>query len=297
MKGDAYKNYRAFLKNRRVPFFEYYPIKRFSTILVGNQARIFVEPQNVEQAVFAVTLAKALGLEYYVLSGGSDTLFCGELVNTVIISTRKLVGISRVGSCFEIMAGITSGEAISYFKKQKLSALEYFVGVPSRIGGMVAMNFGCYKREISDCIVSVSAITDNGIEDIQKKDCGFSYRSSRFQSGEVVLSCKIKAEKDEFTSQTAAKILSKRMISQPLTSPTLGCAFKSDKIPVGKAVEESGLKGTVVGGAKISEKHGGFIENIGNATSEDVIKLMDIVKEKVYNDLGIELLTEIAKVF
>lgn len=297
MSLDGYDFLVKELKKRGICHFEYVPIKTLSTMLVESFARLLIYPKTIEQLNFAIQKTKGSCLKYYVISGGSNTLFCKDLVGSVIISTRKMVGIFDTEEGVEIYSGTTSGEAIAYLAKKNLSAMESFVGVPSRIGGMVAMNFGCYNTEIKDIIKSVTAITEKGVEKLSAKDCDFSYRHSRFQKGEVVISCEIKTVFDKTVRTKAQNVLKKRKASQPLNMPTLGCIFKSDVMSVGSAIEILGLKGKSVGGARISYKHGGFIENTGKATFEDVLKLMDIVEEKVYNKLCIRLITEIKKVF
>lgn len=297
MKGRAYDVCLAALKEKNIFAEKNKSVKKLSSILIGETAELFVSPDSVEKFAEAVKIIKELQLRYCVLSGGSNTLFCSDILRTVLLSTRRLVGTKLSGNELEIFAGTTAGDAIRFCRQNDLSALESFVGVPSRIGGMVAMNFGCYGKEMSDGILSVTAITENGVETIAKKDCGFSYRSSRFLSGEVVLSVRLAAKICQAVGNRCNAVFAKRLATQPLSKPSLGCVFKSDKIQVGKAVEELNLKGKRVGDAEISVMHGGFIINRGRATSKEVLKLMDIVREKVYNNLETELQTEIKKVF
>ncbi len=297
MNNNAYNILIKALKERRIAFFEFAPIKKYSTIGIGVVARLVVLPKNIDELLFLVEKVKEQGLSYYALSGGSNTLFCAEILSSVVILMRQIKGITKKDGVLEIFSGTTSGETISFLAKNKLSSMEKFVGVPSRIGGMVAMNFGCYNLEMKDIIKSVLAITEKGVEVLPATLCDFSYRHSRFQKGETVVSCDIKVKSCENVKSIISNTLSKRKSTQPLSKMTLGCIFKSDNMPSGYAIETSGLKGKRVGNARISPTHCGFIENTGGATFEEVLKLMDIVEEKVYNELNIRLTTEINKVF
>lgn len=297
MRENAYNILAKGLKETGIAYKENADISRFSTILTGKRARLVIEPKTYKEVQNALIFTQNEGLSYYALGGGSNTLFCADMLQAVLISLKGVRGICEKGDLIEVACGESAGEVIGLLKKSRISSIEPFVGVPCRIGGMVAMNFGCYGKEIKDNVLTVTAITEKGVERIKASDCRFSYRTSRFQEGDIVLSVELKTTPcDEIVCRTG-KYYEKRKRTQPLDMPTLGCVFKSEKMPVGMAIESCGLKGKSVGGARISPKHCGFIENTGGATSEDVLKLMDIVEEKVYNRLAIRLKTEIRRVF
>lgn len=297
MSENAYNTLVKGLKEMGVVYKENADISKLSTILTGKRARLMIEPKTCEEAQNALNLTRNEGLSYYALGGGSNTLFCADDLKTVLISLKGLRGICESGDQIEVACGESAGEVIRRLKKSRRSAIESFVGVPCRIGGMTAMNFGCYGKEMKDFVLEVLAITENGVERIKASDCRFSYRTSRFQEGDIVLGVLLKTTPCDEVISLASGFYEKRKRTQPLDKPTLGCVFKSERMPVGMAIENCGLKGKSVGGARISPKHCGFIENTGGATSEDVLKLMDIVEEKVYNRLAIRLKTEIKRVF
>ena len=182
--------------------------------------------------------------------------------------------------------------------KESLEGFEFAHGIPGTLGGAVMMNAGAYGGEMKDVVLSVRALCADGVV---REFCGeendFSYRHSRYaESGDIVLSAKIRLKKgnaDEIKGRME-ELGAKRRASQPLTLPSAGSTFKR---PVGgyaaALIQDAGLKGYTVGGAQVSEKHSGFVVNIGGATFSDVVNLMDYIKKTVYEKSGIELTPEV----
>ena len=174
---------------------------------------------------------------------------------------------------------------------------EWACGIPGTIGGCVYNNAGAYKMSMSDLLISVTVLKGDEIIELSCDECNFGYRTSLFKErGEyIILSCKLKLLKGNLNE---IKLLindrSKRRIeTQPLDYPSCGSVFRNpDSVPAGKLIEEVGLKGYSIGDAKVSEKHANFIINTGNATSDDIIKLINYIKKKVKEETNIELTLE-----
>ena len=198
----------------------------------------------------------------------------------------------------EVDSGVENAALITAAKNRGLTGVERLIKVPGTVGGAVFMNAGDTVRQefFGDLVVLVEIIDGQGnVKKLRKEDCWFGYRVSRFQtSGEIILKVKLQlkqATKEEIESK--AKDILVRKVQQP-PGPTLGSTFKNppDNF-AGKLIEEAGLKGKQVGGAKISEKHANFIINTGCATASDVKALIELMKSEVKKKFGINLEGEI----
>jgi UDP-N-acetylmuramate dehydrogenase len=177
-----------------------------------------------------------------------------------------------------------------------LSGVEIFYDIPSSLGGAVVMNAGASGEEIKDVLVKVRYLdlVDNTIKEIYKEDMGFEYRNSFFQrnTDKIVLKAwlkLVKAEKDAITHKMET-IKEARWAKQPKDFPNAGSVFKRPPgYYVGAIIDELKLKGFTVGGAKISEKHGGFIVNFNNATGQDIVNVINETKRRVFEKFGVDL--------
>ncbi|MBP1578003.1 MAG: UDP-N-acetylmuramate dehydrogenase, partial [Oscillospiraceae bacterium] len=181
-----------------------------------------------------------------------------------------------------------------------LGGLEFAFGIPGSIGGAVFMNAGAYGGEMKDVVTSVTALFPDGeIKTVSAKDADFGYRHSAFETnGAVILSAEFELYPDDkaVIEEKMKDILGRRKDKQPLEWPSAGSAFKRPKNGFAAAmIDECGLKGFTIGGAQVSEKHAGFVINRGGATCEDVLNLLDAVKEKVFEKTGVMLEAEIKK--
>ena len=220
------------------------------------------------------------------------------IYNGVIIKTDKLQTKSLAESTISISCGARMGPLIRSMARQGLGGMEGLAGIPGTVGGMVRQNAGAFGYEVADRFVSAECylVGKKKIVTLSKEDMCFTYRSSVLSDSTVLLSATFDLIPcpSECILDRIDDIQRKRRASQPLEYPSLGSTFKRcNGQSAGFYVDRAGLKGVRIGGAEVSEKHAGFIINIGGATADDFLKLIDLVKSRVYAVFGIELEEEI----
>ena len=179
-----------------------------------------------------------------------------------------------------------------------LSGMEFASGIPGTLGGGVRMNAGAYGGEMKDIVQNVTVLTREGeILKLEKEELGFGYRASVIKDrGYVVLGAElmlVPGDKEEILARMQ-ELKNKRVEKQPLEYPSAGSAFKRPEgYFAGKLVMDAGLSGYAVGGAKVSEKHCGFLINAGGATASDVMELIRQIQAKVKEQFGVQLEPEI----
>lgn len=195
-------------------------------------------------------------------------------------------------------AGVKLGVLGLRMQKEGLTGFEFAAGIPGTIGGAVRMNAGAYGGEFCNIVEKVTCITKQGIiKEYSNEELEYSYRHSRFvNTDEIILNATLKLEKgnkEEIKSKMDELMLARRT-KQPLELPSAGSTFKRGKdFYASKIIEEAGLKGYTIGGAQVSEKHSGFVVNVGNATAKDVLDLTDYMKKVVYEKFGKQLELEV----
>ena len=177
------------------------------------------------------------------------------------------------------------------------TGIEWATGIPGTIGGSICGNAGAYKSSMSDIIKDVTILDNDKVIKLSNQELEFNYRTSILKNKKdfIVLSCNINLEKgniDEIKKTIEERTL-KRIETQPLDYPSCGSVFRNPEgMSSGKLIDDLGLKGYQIGGAKISEKHANFIINYNNATSEDIIKLIELIKNKIKKNYNIDLVLE-----
>ena len=197
-------------------------------------------------------------------------------------------------------AGVSLSKLASFAQQNGLAGLEFASGIPGTVGGGTIMNAGAYGGELKDAIESVVClyVPDQRLYELTREQCAFAYRSSLFKKlgGCLVLSVVFRLEKGDGEAIAAKmrELNERRRDKQPLDLPSAGSAFKRPEGYYAAAlIDEAGLKGYTVGGAQVSEKHAGFVVNIGGATSHDVYDLMMHVRNTVYREKGVQMEPEI----
>ncbi len=272
---------------------------KYTSFNIGGAAKIFAVPKNEGELIKLIEMCKKNDVKYYVLGKGSNILFADEGFDGVII---------KIGDAFsqitiennEIIAhaGASLSELSKFAQNNGLTGLEFAYGIPGNVGGAIYMNAGAYGGEIKDVVCSVSFIDENlNVRTLSKEKLNFGYRTSDFEKNNYCILkakfCLEKGNKKEI-SDKMQNFMSARIEKQPLNMPSAGSAFKRPKGAfAGALIEQCGLKGYKVGGAAISEKHCGFIVNLGNATCSDVLNLADEVSKIVLEKTGYTLEKEI----
>lgn len=286
------------IKKRGITVLSNEPMSRHTTFKIGGNAEAFVSVKNEEELLFAVDEAKRQGVPYYIIGKGSDLLVSDNGIKGAVICLQQMRGIDISGNTVTVMSGQSMQFLCAELQKRGLSGLEFAYGIPGTVGGAVYMNAGAYGGEIKDCIISARYLDKSGeIKSIDKDNMCLSYRKSIFQeNGGIIISATFKLENGEPESILAKMedYLLRRKEKQPLNFPSAGSVFRRPEGNfAGTLIEKSGLKGARFGGAQVSNKHAGFIVNTGGATSEDVRNLIKKIQEKVFEDSGVNLETEV----
>ena len=273
-------------------------LQKHTSFRIGGPARRMAFPQTAEQLVETMEVARRCGKEPFVLGKGTNLLMPDEGLDTVIIKTEQMNAIRRVDEyTIEADAGVSLARFAVFAQQQGLSGLEFAHGIPGSLGGGVYMNAGAYGGELKDVITEVTALCADGVRRLTLEEAQLSYRDSYFaRSGAIVLSATVRLQPDdpEAIRGRMDELMVRRKTTQPLEYPSAGSTFKR---PVGNfagsLIEKTGLKGMTVGGAQVSEKHAGFLINVGGATCADVLALIEQVQEKVYEASGVRLEPEV----
>lgn len=276
------------------------PMSRHTSFRIGGPAEVMIFPKNKEEMSKILKCLLVLGHNPRILGAGTNVLAPDDGIDGVVICLKDcLNGLEQVDQCnIRVAAGVTMSRAAVYAAGLGLSGLEFAHGIPGTVGGGVYMNAGAYGGEISQVCQSVTVMDMSGVEKVYSaEEMRFSYRHSRLEDeGSIVLSAVFKLEiknEDEIRA-TMQDLLSRRKSSQPLDLPSAGSAFKR---PVGgyaaALIDQAGLKGFQIGGAAVSEKHAGFVVNLGGATAEDVKELLARVSERVQDQTKIRLEPEV----
>ncbi len=269
-------------------FYENYSLKSLNRYGTGGDASFVVFPKSVEKLKDIVIKLSDFEIAYFILGEGSNTLVSDKGFDGVIIVTKNLNKITLKGNLLIAECGAKIANVIKESTYNSLSGLEFAVGIPASVGGLVAMNGGCYNKSVSERVSYV--ITEKGV--YSKNDCQFQYRSSRFLNGETILSVCFSLIPDEFENIEERIALYKSARKNP-KGRSIGSIFRNDGFFAGKVIDEVGLKGFKVGGAYVSLEHANFIIASNLATSSDIYNLISKVKEKVYKEKQITLLEEI----
>lgn len=286
------------LKENKIPHKKDVEMKKRTTFKIGGKADVFISPLNTEQLIFSLKAAKECSVPYFILGKGSNLLVSDNGIEGAVIDMNGISGIKISDNIIECGAGESLRALCIAAKDASLTGLEFAYGIPGSVGGAFYMNAGAYGGEMKNVAVSAVCIDKNlNIIELSADKMDFSYRKSAFQeNGFVILSVKVKLEAGDKSeiSQKQDEIFKRRADKQPLDYPSAGSTFKRPEGNyAGTLIEQSGLKGSTVGGAMVSKKHAGFIINFDNATANDVLNLIENVKKTVKEKSGIELVPEV----
>ncbi|MEG0842802.1 MAG: UDP-N-acetylmuramate dehydrogenase [Romboutsia sp.] len=275
------------------------PMKRHISFKVGGPADILVKPRNEEQIKEVISLVQKENIPYLVIGNGSNLLVKdGGIRGLVIEISDNFNGFEIKENNVNIQAGALLSVVGKAVLREELKGFEFAAGIPGTLGGALAMNAGAYGGEMKDIVKSVKVMDmDGNIFEFKNENMEFGYRKSIVtKKAYIVLSAEIELKKgnyDEIKS-TMMDFTQRRVTKQPLTLPSAGSTFKR---PVGhfagKLIEDSGLRGLTLRGAQVSEKHCGFIVNLGNANAKDILELIYVVKSTVYAKFGVLLEEEV----
>ncbi|MGL5020795.1 MAG: UDP-N-acetylmuramate dehydrogenase [Mycoplasmatales bacterium] len=274
-------------------------MKFHTTMRVGGEVSCLYIPNNLEALITVLKFAKEMKIQYLILGRGSNLIFPDEKINILVIKISHIFDDIIQSNCdFIIGAGISLQRVSKKLSKMGYSGLEFAGGIPGTLGGAVYMNAGAHTHDMASIIQSVKYIDENlNVITLANKDCDFSYRNSIFQNSKcIIIEATIRLQKGNPASifKKMAGNFAYRTEMQPLELPSCGSSFRNPPGEhAGKLIEECGLKGYMIGGAKVSEKHANFIVNANNATARDILNLIEYVQKQVFLKKGIELVPEV----
>ncbi len=274
--------------------------KEITTFRAGGVISSYFSPIHREALISLISYFADLGIPFRLLGQGSNVLVRDEGLVDPVICTRGCSHIEIIGQTVTVDCGVSLPRLILYAANLSLGGIEALFGIPATIGGAIYMNAGAYGMEIGDRITSICVYDPTStpcITHLSPADAQFSYRSSVFQHKELyILEAKLSLDvrRKEAILADIKQIMQQRKEKQPLKYPSAGSTFRR---PFGnyaaRLIDQSGCKGLRIGDAEVSTKHGGFIINRGSATASDILRLIEQVRERVYNCSGILLEKEI----
>jgi len=303
------------------------PLKNWTTFRIGGPARYFFMAESVEDLNKAIEIAQQFKIPYFILGEGSNLLFSDQGFSGLMIKNKisrlEIIRPRRTGLRPEIIVG--AGIKLAYLVinsiKFGLTGLEWAAGIPGSVGGAVYQNAGAFGSDFSKSIQNVMILRNGKTKKLNKKECGFAYRSSIFQKNkDIILEVELKLKKGDQKKgqELIKKNINQRLAKQPRgfsagsvfknanfkeisqktlnTYPQLQSFKESGIISAGWLIENAGLKGLKIGGAQISEKHANFIINTGMAKAKNVLALIKTIKKRVKQKFGLEIEEEIQQV-
>ena len=282
------------------------PLSKHTTFAIGGPAKYFAVAKTKEEVLEAIDFAEKKKLPFFVLGGGSNILINDTGYDGLIIKIQ-IGGVKVSEDGITAGAGVLLSQLVNESAKYGLSGLEWAVGIPGTIGGAVNGNAGAYGRSVSESVSEIVVLAEENGKWKEKiysrEECGFEYRKRKFKhlaNKEIVLEIVLNLQKSdtEKVRGEVRNIVLKRKGKIP-PQPSAGCVFKNIKkdgqlvAAVGKLVEECGLKGVKSGNAEIPHLHGNYVVNLGGAKAEDVLKLINLCKQKVKDRFNLELEEEI----
>lgn len=296
-KEFIYKNLLNILDKEGIYLNE--PMKNHISFKVGGPADFLLKPKTEDEIKRLIEFLKNENIPYIVIGNGSNLLVKDGGIRGVVIKIADNFNNFEIEDT-KVVA--QSGALLSFMGKailnKSLAGFEFAAGIPGTLGGAIAMNAGAYGGEMKDIVKSVRLMDSKGnIIELSNKEMEFEYRRSLISKSDyIVLSAIMELKEGNFDEiKGYMKELTKsRVTKQPLNLPSAGSTFKRPKGHfAAKLIEDSGLKGLTLGGARVSEKHSGFVVNIGDAKAKDIIELINVVKSTVYSKFGVMLEEEV----
>ena len=275
------------------------PLSRHTTFKIGGPAGIFATVSTQEQLAFAMRLCKQENVRSYILGNGSNVLFSDAGYDGVILHPGAEMGkIAVKDNAITAGAAAQMGKVSYAASSNNLTGLEFAVGIPGSIGGGIYMNAGAYGGEIRDVLQQVTFLDeDANLRTLPAEELELGYRKSIFARKKWYMTEAVFCLREGSREESEAKMrdfMQRRKDKQPLEWPSAGSTFKRPEGAFAAAlIEQCGLKGYRVGGAAISEKHSGFVINLGGATCADVIRLTEDVARIVKEQTGFQLEREV----
>lgn len=270
-------------------------LAKYSNFKIGGNAKFLAKCNTIDALLDVLNYAHQHSIKYKIIGGGTNILFddLGFGGYIILYNANRI----QLNTHLFAEAGCTISQIIQFGMSNGFGGFEFMSGVPVRLGGAIANNFGAYGYDLASKIENVCVLRDNQVVYLSPNECEFGYHASGFQtSDDIILSAKLKIQPSspQEVSSQVVKYTKLRGTSQPIAYANCGSVFKreEDVIPA-KLIDEAKLKGARVGGAEVSRMHSGFIINKGDASCKDVLLLISLIQQKIFNKYGVWLHPEI----
>jgi len=292
-------NLRELLEKENIgSIFENEDMKYHTTYKVGGKCNFYIAPVSIDKLITLLKILRENNIKYKVVGNGSNVIFSSKKYDGVVINLGKINNLIIDDLNVYVEAGHSLIKLTNICANNDLSGIEFASGIPGNVGGAIYMNAGAYNSDMSSLIKDVTYLDENfEIKTMTKDEIDFGYRHSIFMNRNyIIISVNLKLERGN--KEEIVKLMNdrrqRRIESQPLEYPSAGSVFRNPAPDVysGKLIEDLGLKGYSIGGAKVSEKHANFIVNYNNASPEDIKNLIDFIKNKVKENYDIDLKVE-----
>lgn len=297
MNSSIYEHIKEIVPQEDILFNE--PMSRHTTFRVGGEAKCLIKIKNKEQLIKLVPYLQITGQDYFILGNGSNLLVGDKGYSGFIVKLDSSMGNILVSdSRMTVPAGTLLTTAAAAAEEHGLSGLEFASGIPGTIGGGIVMNAGAYGGEMKQIVESVEVMNREGeILVLDNDTMEFGYRTSVIRNRPfIVLEAVLKLQpgnREEIKAKME-ELNAKRRAKQPLEYPSAGSTFKRPEgYYAGKLIMDAGLRGFYIGGARVADKHCGFVVNTGRATAEDVREVIEEVQQRVKEKFGVRLEREI----
>lgn len=276
------------------------PLANHTTIKIGGPADLFIEPSSIDNLKKTMDLIREYNVKWTAIGRGSNLLVSDKGIEGAVIKLGPgLDGLEVKDTVVKVGGGHSLVSLATMISRKGLSGLEFAAGIPGSVGGAVYMNAGAHGSDISNILVKAHILFEDGtMEWLTNDEMEFSYRTSVLQKKRPGIVAEAVFQLEEGEKEAILSKLQKnkdyRKETQPWNFPCAGSIFRNP-LPhyAGKLIESAGLKGHSIGGAMISEMHGNFIVNTGNAKAQDVLSLIEHIKETIYNLYQIKMETEV----
>lgn len=294
------KSWKTALDECGVPLAAGEKMSRRTTFRIGGPAELFAAPDTVEQLQRLLAVCREENIPYFILGKGSNLLVGDKGIPGLTVAMENLSHIAAEGERVTAQAGAALSAVCIAARQAGLAGLEFAYGIPGQVGGGVYMNAGAYGGELKDVLTAVTFLDEEGVQKtLPAEELEMGYRRSVFCGKRwVILSAEfhLNADRDgpQAVGERMEEILRRRKEKQPLEWPSAGSAFKRPEGAYAAAlIDQCGLKGLQIGGARVSEKHAGFVINAGGASCADVLALIEKVRTIVKEKTGFVLEPEV----
>ena len=274
------------------------PMSRHTSYKIGGPADIYIRPIDQEDVSGVIDFCNREGIQRYVVGNGTNLLVSDEGLRGVVIDISKAFRhLSNKGNIVTTGAGNSLKKLIEYCTEMGLAGIESLIGIPGQVGGALMLNAGAYNTEITDKIIAVRLLNKQGVLEIRKRsDIQAEYRKTNYPEGSILVEAQFMFQEGnpQEMKDHEKNIMKRRREKQPLSLPSAGSVFKRPANQyAGRLIEEAGCKGLRIGDAMVSRKHANFIVNCHLATAQDVLRVIEEVREKVYRRFKVTLELEI----